>query len=216
MDIEPIYLIVSFIGFFLALTVHEFSHALSAYYLGDTTAMREGRLTLNPIAHIDLFGTIILPLMLILSSTGVVFGWAKPVPVNYYALRNAKWGPALVSLAGPAANFVFGVISVMILLLVYRYSGLEPSNLVYEFLYMLAMINFVLMFFNLIPIPPLDGSKILYAILPVSMNNIKSILDQYGLIILIALLIMGLNFIFVWSSWLFRIFYELFSLIILY
>ena len=207
MDFEPIFLVVSFVAFFLALTVHEFCHALTAYSLGDKTAQYQGRLTLNPIAHIDLFGTILLPLILILSGSGIVFGWAKPVPVNYFALRNQRWGPALVSVAGPAANLLFGVFSLICLILVLKFTDLAAENLLVVFLQFLAMINFVLMVFNLIPIPPLDGSKILYAILPESMNNFKLILEQYGLILLIILLFAGVGFIFTISGAIFQFFW---------
>ena len=192
MDLSPILLIiVNFIAFFLALAVHEFSHALIAYYYGDRTAQSAGRLTLNPLAHIDLFGTLILPLFLILSNSGIVFGWAKPVPVNYYNLRDQKWGPALVSLAGPASNFIFGVVCIIILNILKVFTALAATNLLINFLVLLIIVNLVLMIFNLIPIPPLDGSKILFAILPDKYMNFKIWLEQYGIIILLALIFFG-------------------------
>lgn len=191
MQFDAIFLVANFIAFFLALSAHEFAHALSAYYLGDRTAQYAGRLTLNPIAHIDLFGTILLPLFLILSNSGIVFGWAKPVPVNYFNLKDQKWGPALVSLAGPAANFIFGVICIICLNLVNHYTTLGINNLLVSFLFLLIIVNFVLMIFNLIPIPPLDGSKILFAILPDRYYNLKVNLERYGIFILFVLLIFG-------------------------
>jgi len=189
MNFNLILLVVNFLAFYLALTVHEFSHALSAYYYGDRTAQQAGRLTLNPLAHIDLFGTVILPLFLILSNAGIVVGWAKPVPVNFYNLRDQKWGPAIVSLAGPAANFIFAVFSLISLKFVFAYTNLSGNNLLVNFLFLLIIINLVLMVFNLIPIPPLDGSKILFAILPDKYIRFKILLEQYGLIILIIFLL---------------------------
>lgn len=195
MNFDLLLLIVNFVAFFLALTVHEFCHALAAYYYGDKTASYAGRLTLNPLAHIDLFGTVLLPLFLILSNAGIVFGWAKPVPVNYYNLKDPKWGPAIVSLAGPAANFIFGVFSLIALKLVNNYTALGANNLLVNFLLLLIIVNMVLMVFNLIPIPPLDGSKILYAALPDRYLNFKLWLEQYGLIILIFFLLFGSGFL---------------------
>lgn len=195
MQLDILIFIIHFIAFFLALSAHEFSHALAAYYLGDKTAQYAGRLTLNPIAHIDLFGTILLPLMLILSGTGIVFGWAKPVPVNYFNLQNQRWGPALVSLAGPGANLIFGIICIVLFNLTRNYTDLAANNLLFSFLLSLIIINFILMVFNLIPIPPLDGSKILFAILPDSMDNFKMALEQYGIFLLFILIIFGAGFL---------------------
>lgn len=205
MDLDPILLIINFVAFFLALTVHEFSHALAAYYLGDQTAEYEGRLTLNPIAHIDLFGTIILPLILVISQTGIVFGWAKPVPVNYFNLRDQKWGPALVSLAGPAANLVFCIFAVIIWNLIKFYTALGSTNLLVQFIFYLIMVNIVLMVFNLIPIFPLDGSKVLFALLPDSLENFKIFWQRNGFIFLFMLILFGSTFL----SMLFNLFFQL-------
>ncbi len=209
MDLNIIFLIVNFIAFFLALSAHEFSHALAAYQLGDRTAQYAGRLTLNPLAHIDLIGTVLLPLFLILSNVGIVFGWAKPVPVNYFNLKDQKWGPAIVSLAGPLANFIFGIFSLIVFVLVSQYGRLGSDNLLLLFLQFLAMINFVLMIFNLIPIPPLDGSKILYALLPDKYDNVKMFLEQFGLIILLLFLFIGVGFIFAISQAIFIFFLQI-------
>jgi len=214
MSLDPLFLLVSFIAFFLALSVHEFAHALIAYRLGDNTAASRGRLTLNPIAHIDLFGTIVLPLLLILSQSGIVFGWAKPVPVNYFALRDQKWGPAKVSIAGPAANLIFGIICIFLYVIVYKYFSLPPENLLLVFLPNLAFINFILMVFNLIPIPPLDGSKILFTLLPPSMEELKMNLERYGMIFLLLLLFIGVGFVFVISNTIFMFFLGIINMII--
>jgi len=191
MNLDPILLVVNFVAFFLALTVHEFSHALSAYYLGDQTAENAGRLTLNPLAHIDLFGTVILPLILILSQAGIVFGWAKPVPVNYYNLRNQKWGPAIVSLAGPAANLIFAIFCIILWNLVKLYLPLGPDNLLVQFIFMLILVNIILMVFNLIPIYPLDGSRLLFALLPDRWENFKIFWERNGILILVIFIIFG-------------------------
>jgi len=211
---DPLFLFVTFIAFFLALSVHEFAHALVAYQQGDRTAAQSGRLTLNPLAHIDLFGTIILPLLLILSNSGIVFGWAKPVPINYFALKDARWGHAKVALAGPAANLIFGIICLILYVVVFKFTNLAQSNLLLIFLPNLAFINFILMVFNLIPIPPLDGSHILFALLPHKYDNIKIFLQQYGLIILLLLLMIGVGFVFVISSAIFNVFLNIINILI--
>jgi len=205
MSFDLVLLIINFLAFFLALTVHEFCHAASAYYLGDKTAAYAGRLTLNPLAHIDLLGTIILPLVLILTNAGFVFGWAKPVPVNYYNLKNQHWGPAIVSLAGPLANLVFGIFCIILLKIATSYFGLGENNLLINFLYLLAIVNFILMIFNLIPIPPLDGSKVLFALLPPRWINVQYFLERWGIFILIILLVFGSDFLYLIFSGLIRI-----------
>ncbi len=168
----------------IAVIFHEVAHGYVALQLGDPTAYYAGRLTLNPIKHIDMWGTIIIPLLLILSGTGFLFGWAKPVPVNYYNLRAGKWGPVLVALAGPATNL-------SILLIAGVLSRFAPVNTAMPgLLQWIALINAVLMFFNLIPIPPLDGSKVLYVFLE-NRPDIIAWLERYGSFILIGVLIFG-------------------------
>lgn len=171
-------------GLAIAIILHEVAHGVAALRLGDPTAKLAGRLTLNPLKHIDLMGTIIVPLILILAPGGFVFGWAKPVPVNYYNLRKGKWGPVLVALAGPATNFVL----VLIFGLAARFAPPETA-LPYLFA-TIALVNSVLMLFNLIPVPPLDGSKILYVFLERRQDIIR-MLEQYGFYILLFLLILG-------------------------
>ena len=152
---QPFVLFATALAFLVALTVHEFSHALVATLLGDDTAKRLGRLTLNPAAHLDPWGT----LMLIF----VGFGWGKPVPYNPYNLRWPKWGPVAVGLAGPVSNLLLGTVMLIIALIVGPWLG--PNNLFVIFLVTCVQINVVLMLFNLIPLPPLDGSNVLLALL---------------------------------------------------
>lgn len=166
----------------VAIIPHEVAHGYAALYLGDPTAKNAGRLTLNPLAHVDLFGTIVVPLLLIISQTGFVFGWAKPVPVNYYNLRHGKYGPFLVALAGPATNLVL----VIFFGLLARFSPVGTA-LPYLFITM-ALVNAVLMLFNLIPVPPLDGSKVLYLFLE-NRPDIVMMLERYGFYIFLFLIL---------------------------
>jgi Zn-dependent protease len=160
--------------------IHEYAHGWAADSMGDSTARYAGRLTLNPKAHIDLWGTILLPLMLSFMTSGqFLFAYAKPVPYNPYNLRNQKWGPALVALAGPAANFLLAASFAAVI----RFApvGAELAG----FLAIIVYANIMLLVFNLVPIPPLDGSKILYAILPDSAHQFKMFLERYGFFLLL-------------------------------
>ena len=142
------------IGIVVSLTIHEFSHALMALWLGDKTAEREGRLTLNPLAHLDLIGFI--PLLLF------GFGWAKPVPFNSYNLKNPKWDSVKIALAGPGANLLLAIIAGI----AFRFTSvaLGPTNLLPIFLFLTVLLNLFLLFFNVIQIHPLDGSKLFFAL----------------------------------------------------
>lgn len=180
---------IALCAFFISLTVHEFSHALAAYAQGDRTAQEAGRLTLNPLAHIDPIGTVLLPGLLLLSGSPILFGWARPVPFNPLNLRNGRIGSLLVGLAGPLSNIAMCIIfGIALKLALYVY---EPSNLLILFFSTLMVINFVLGVFNLIPIPPLDGSRILEAIAPQRFFPLIAFLEQYGSYLLIALLIIN-------------------------
>jgi Zn-dependent protease len=153
---EPLFFFAWVVAIVAALTIHEFAHALSAYLLGDHTAKEDGRITLNPFTHIDPLGFM----MLLVAG----FGWAKPVSVNPYNLRQPRSGIAIVSLAGPLANLV----CVLIFAVLFKFLSplLGPDNLLSNFLFMMTLINISLFAFNLIPIPPLDGSKVLFSLLP--------------------------------------------------
>jgi Zn-dependent protease len=177
---SPEIFLVVILAVIYALTVHEFSHAWAATLLGDNTAKFSGRLTLNPLAHMEIFGTI----MLVIAG----FGWGKPVPVNLYNLKWRRWGGAAVSLAGPLSNFISVFIFIIIFSVIAPSFG--PSNLLVIFLSFLIFINLILGVFNLIPIPPLDGSKILFAILPDSFDEFKRKFTINGPFILIALIIL--------------------------
>lgn len=177
---NPIMFFAWAVALVIAISVHEFAHAAMATYLGDPTAKLQGRLTLNPLKHLDPWGTLLLLF--------AGFGWGKPVPFNPYNLRDQRVGPALVSMAGPGANLVMVVIFSLILKHLYPLTGLGVENALYQFLYVLILINAVLMTFNLIPIPPLDGSKLLFAVLPASLENVKYFLEKWGFIILIGLI----------------------------
>lgn len=165
--------------------VHEVAHGLMAEKLGDDTAREEGRITLNPIVHIDPFGSILLPAMLIAAGSPIVFGAAKPVPVNFNNLRNPKIGMALVSLAGPLSNFALAILFLIPIKLglVNFISG--------PILVKAILINLVLGVFNLIPIPPLDGSKILASFLPTEAMNWILDKERYGFILVIIFLYAG-------------------------
>ncbi|MDP4038871.1 MAG: site-2 protease family protein [bacterium] len=166
------------------ITVHEFSHAWMAHTLGDLTAKREGRLTLNPLAHIDPFLTLILPISLILLGSPVVFGAAKPVPFNPYAVKYGKFGAALVAFAGPLSNLLMAVFVGLIL----RFFSLGIPSGAINFLTIFVVINIAFFVFNMIPIPPLDGSRLLYAIAPPALADAMDRFERFGIIALFLIL----------------------------
>ena len=179
--------LITIFALLAALSFHEFSHALSAYLMGDNTAQKMGRLTLNPIKHLDWFGTVFLPLMLLVSGLPV-FGWAKPVPFNPYNLKYKRWGPAMVAAAGPLSNLIGATIGIILLRLVLI--QLPPNNLLVIFLFQLVTINIILGVFNLIPIPPLDGSALLKAFLIAPRwKSMLFFLESKGSMLLILLIV---------------------------
>jgi len=186
-------IVLSLAVFFFAVVIHEFAHALVAFKLGDTTAQRSGRLTLNPLAHIDPFGTVLLPVMLLMVKSPVLFGWAKPIPVNFASLKNPKRDMIWVGLAGPLANLACAFVAAILLKLGFKNSEMITATLQY-----FMVINVVLAVFNLIPIPPLDGSRVLMGILPRPSAIQLASLEPYGFILLFALLYMGLFDRIVW------------------
>lgn len=196
--------ILSSLFFFLVLIpsaiLHEFMHGFVADRLGDNTARLAGRLTLNPLAHIDLWGTIILPIGLMIASQGrFMFAYAKPVPYNPYNLRDQRFGPMQVALAGPLSNIAlaatFGLLAQLI-----------PAGVWTPFLLIIVYTNVLLAVFNLVPIPPLDGSKVLYAFLPSSLDNLKIMLERYGFIFLLIFMIYFFPVLYPVIDWLVRFF----------
>lgn len=202
---EFVLIIFQIVIVIMSIVIHEVSHGLAAYRLGDSTAKYAGRLTLNPFKHLDPFGSFLVPLIMILT-LGVGFGWAKPVPYNPYNLKDQKRGPALVGLAGPLSNllvaFVFGLgarfisfssmgkIDIVGNLLSFNFESLATAvsgsfaSIFFLLFIMIVIINVLLAFFNLIPIPPLDGSKLLFSIFPIKTQT-KVILEQFGFVLLL-------------------------------
>ena len=170
---------------FISIILHEIAHGYVAYLFGDDTAYRSGRLTLNPLAHIDPLGTIILPLLLVLSHTGFMLGWAKPVPVNMYGMREPRRGMMYVAIAGPLTNLTIAFI--LSLLLRIGVSGFW-TNVLFQGI----SLNVMLAGFNLIPLPPLDGSRIVAYFLRGTWQRAYDRLEPYGLVILFVLLYLGL------------------------
>ncbi len=173
-----------------AVTLHEAAHGYIAYKLGDDTAYQLGRISANPLKHIDPIGTIILPIILMLT-TGFIFGWAKPVPVNQNRLRHPKRDFALVALAGPVSNFLMAIAWISILKLYLLF----PKQDIFLPLVLMCqaglMINILLMVLNLIPIPPLDGSRLIYSLLPAPWDARFNKMTPFGILIILALIMSG-------------------------
>ncbi|KKQ61199.1 MAG: Peptidase M50 [Candidatus Falkowbacteria bacterium GW2011_GWC2_38_22] len=176
-------------------------HGWMADQLGDTTAKDEGRLTLNPLPHIDPFGSVFLPFLLVLSGSPFVFGWAKPVPYNPYNLRDQRYGPAKVALAGPLGNLITAIFFGMLL----RFAPLAGNPLLITLLAIIVQINLLLMIFNLLPIPPLDGSKIIAPFLPENIQKFMLNLERYGMILVIVFVMFGFNLIIPLINFLFNL-----------
>lgn len=172
---------------FFSVVCHEISHGLVAWKLGDPTAWRMGRLSFNPLVHIDIFGTILLPLFLLFMGSRFLFAWAKPVPVNPAYFRNRKQGMMLVALAGPATNLALAVAMSLVL----RFGGAVIPAFLARALATTALMNVILMAFNLIPIPPLDGSRIVANFLGGRLYWNYMRLERYGMMIVFGLLFLG-------------------------
>jgi len=171
----------------VAIIPHEVAHGYVAYRLGDPTAYSKGRLTLNPIVHIDPVGSVLLPLLLILLPGNIVFGWAKPVPVNPVYFRNPKQGMMLVGAAGPLTNFTFAAVGILL----YKLFAVPQDSAVGFFLIMLIVVNTVLGMLNALPVPPLDGSRILTGLLPDHLARQYNRIQPFGFIIILFILLAG-------------------------
>lgn len=186
-------LIFQIIVLFFSMSVHEVFHGLVAYRLGDDTAKVMGRLSLNPFRHIEIFGSIILPLFLVLTNSPILFMWAKPVPYNPLNLKNPKTGAALIGLAGPLSNFFLAIIFGIIIRLI---GAFMPGAIVLIlFFNIIVYLNILFAVFNLVPIYPLDGSKLLFAFLPDKYHEAQRFMEQYGIFILLVFILFLFDFI---------------------
>jgi len=192
-------IVVMIVPLLFSVTIHEVAHGYVALRMGDHTARLAGRLTLNPIKHLDFFGSLLLPLILKLTGSPIIFGYAKPVPVNFSNLRDVRKGTIYVSSAGVLANFILALLSGILFQILTRYKFLWQTSFFspfimdfYSMLFYSVIINLILAIFNLIPIPPLDGSKILAMCLPTSLRMQYARLERYGMIIIIFLLLTNL------------------------
>jgi len=182
--------IFSLVVLLFSVIIHELAHGYVANSLGDPTAKYQGRLTLNPLPHLDPFGSVILPLLLFISGSPVLVGWAKPVPINPYNFKDQRWGAFKVSIAGPLTNFALALVfGLAIRLMPLTFFTAFPGILIiFSFI---VHINLVLGLFNLVPIPPLDGHWVLFKFIPYQFENVKIFLQRYGLIVLILLIFLG-------------------------
>ena len=176
----------------MSVVIHEVSHGFVAEYFGDKTARFAGRLTLNPLRHLDLFGSIILPLILVISKAGFIIGWAKPVPYNPENLSNRRWGTIAVAFAGIFANLVVALIFGLIIRLAVYFDFTYPPLFFISGL--IVFLNLLLALFNLMPFPPLDGSKILFSLLPSRFYHLEALLERY------AILVFLLFIFFIWNQ----------------
>lgn len=180
------YIIAVLVVILFSMTLHEAMHGFVAYWLGDDTARLEGRLTLNPIKHIDPFLTILLPLLLAVAGAPI-FGGAKPVPFNPARLRYDEWGAALVAIAGPMTNFVIA----FLFFAVFALSDVSRQDPVGQFLWLGVVVNLGFFVFNMLPIPPLDGSRVIYALAPDFVRRAMEAIEQFGLIFIFAIILLA-------------------------
>lgn len=206
----------------MSVVIHEVAHGVSALWQGDSTAKHAGRLTLNPLKHLDWWGSLLVPVIMILT-LGVGFGWAKPVPYNPYNLRDQKRGPALVGLAGPVSNIILALVFGLAGRFLFLDSNIKEgiiTNLTnynqlsvlisgsigavfFTLFMMIVLVNVILAFFNLIPIPPLDGSKLLFSILPIK-DSTKGMLEQFGFVFLLIFIFVFSGTLGVFLNWVLR------------
>ena len=185
-QIDLISLVIVFGTILLSMTLHEAVHAYVGYWLGDDTARLQGRLTLNPLKHIDPFLTIVLPLMLALAGAPV-FGGARPVPFNPANVRYGEWGAALIAIAGPLTNLVLAFLCFGVWVL----AGQPQDGPIQQVFVTAVIVNLGFFLFNILPIPPLDGSRVLYALAPEFVRRAMEVIEQFGLIIVFVLVLLG-------------------------
>lgn len=195
-------ILFSVIILIFSIVIHEIAHGSVANYLGDPTAKYAGRLSLNPIKHLDPIGSVFLPFLLIILRSPFLIGWAKPVPINPYNFRDQKYGPAKSALAGPAANLSIALVFGLALRFFPAVAEVKGFS---EMFYYIIFINILLAIFNLLPIPPLDGSHILFTFLPSSMQKFRILLDQFGIFILLFFLYFLFNFLIIIVRWIFAL-----------
>lgn len=205
MDINYIVLVLGVV--LVSMTLHEAMHGFMAYYLGDDTAKMLGRLTLNPIKHIDPFLTILLPLFLAIASAPI-FGGAKPVPFNPTRVRHGEWGAAMVALAGPLTNLLLAFISFGIYAIFY-----DTTPVLAEAFLVATMVNLGFFIFNMIPVPPLDGSRVLYAVAPDGVRRGMEVIERNGLLVVFALVLLFSQYIGNFIFGIMQLFIELFAAI---
>jgi Zn-dependent protease len=191
LNIDPVAAAISFGVLLLSLTIHEAAHAWTADKLGDPTARLLGRVSLNPLVHIDWIGTVLLPIIAMISHLPLI-GWAKPVPVNVGRLRHHRRDFMIVAAAGPISNLIQAVLAAVVLRLVWNGTTEQAPGVIVTVLFFALQINLLLAFFNLIPVPPLDGGNVMLGLLPPGLAAPYSQLRQYGFIILYALMYTGL------------------------
>lgn len=189
MNVEFIFQIAILI---MSVVVHEVSHGYAANLLGDPTAKYEGRLTLNPLKHLDLMGSFIVPLVSYFFG-GFIFGWAKPVPYNPHNLRSGRWPEAVVALAGPFSNFLIALIFGLFLRFSVQAGAFGEGVL--HITALIVFVNLLLMVFNLVPLPPLDGSKLLFALFPERMYKMRFFFERYGFILVIFFILYVWQFV---------------------
>lgn len=187
----------------VSIVIHEVSHGYTAYFLGDPTAKYAGRLTLNPIKHMEMFGSVIVPILTSLFPGGIVFGWAKPVPFNPYNLRTKKWGEAIVAAAGPLSNIFIALVFGFIIRILIA-NGVASLALL-QILSIIVLVNITLAVFNLMPIPPLDGSKILYSLLPYRFNFVRESIEKHAILYILIFIFVLWQFFEPLIPWLFKI-----------
>ena len=195
-SMNPVLFIFQIVVLVFSVIIHEISHGFVAEKFGDSTARRMGRLTLNPLKHIDPFGSIILPLLMALVPGGVVFGWAKPVPVNTTSLKNPERDMAYIAAAGPLSNLTLALVfAILYRVLSFFFLPTPYTMALGDFFSLISITNISLAIFNLVPIPPLDGSNVLFALLPRSAHAVRAFLTQYGFFLLLAFIFFGIEFI---------------------